>query len=99
MRAIGPHAGKAIGLQLDLYGERVAFALAHVGAGLPDLLLDAEHGLHVVPDLVRDDVGLRKVARRAEAARQLVEEAQVDIDLLVGRAIERADRRLREAAA
>jgi hypothetical protein len=52
----------------------------------------------VVPDLVRDDIRLREVSRRAELLLQGVVERQVDVDLLVGRTIERADRALREAA-
>ncbi len=46
----------------------------------------------MVADLVRDDVGLREVARRAEARLQLVVEGEVDVDLLVGGAVEGADR-------
>src|SRR5581483_4223646 len=42
--------------------------------------------------LVRDHVGLRERAGAgAEAGAQLVEEAEVDVDLLVDRAVERAD--------
>ena len=59
---------------------------------------DAEQVLHVVADLVGDDVGLGEVARGAEARAQLVEEAEVDVDLLVARTVERAHRRLGEAA-
>ena len=44
--------------------------------------------LDVVADLVRDDIGLGEVARRLEAARQLVEEGRVDVDRLVVGAIE-----------
>jgi hypothetical protein len=39
-------------------------------------LLDAEHMLHVVGDLVRDDVCFRKIARSSEAAVQFFEEGQ-----------------------
>ena len=42
------------------------------------------------PMLVRDHVGLREVARRIEAVRELAEEAEVDVHVLVGRAVERA---------
>ena len=48
--------------------------------------------LHVVAVLVRDDVRLReRRAPRAEARLELVEEAEVDVDELVARAVERAD--------
>ena len=62
-------------------------------------LLDAELLLDVVADLVGDHVGLGEVAGRAEALAQLVEEAEVDVDLLVERAVEGAGRRARLAAA
>ncbi len=48
---------------------------------------------------MRDDIGLGGVARAPEAAGKLVEEGRVDVDALVGRAIERPHRRLRRAAA
>ena len=52
----------------------------------------------MVADLVRDDVRLCEVAGRAEALRQLVEEAQIEINLAVLRAVKRTGRRLRESA-
>ena len=54
----------------------------------------------MVPVLVRDHVGLReRAALRAEARAELVEEPEVDVDVLVGGAVERAHRRGGEAAA
>jgi len=41
----------------------------------------------VVPYFVRDDVRLRELTTRAELAGQLPEEAEVEIDVLVARAI------------
>jgi len=52
----------------------------------------------VVAELVGEDVGLREVAGRAEAPLQLVVEAEVDVDLFVAGAVERAGRGLGEAA-
>ena len=49
-------------------------------------------------DLVRDDVGLREVAGRVEALLQLLHEREIEIDLVVARAVERADGRRRVAA-
>ena len=54
---------------------------------------DAEQVLHVMADLVRDDVGVGEVAAGLELGGQLVEEAQVEEDALVGRAVERSHRR------
>ena len=91
-RRMAPHAREAVGLQLHADRERIL----EVGALLlraAHLLVDPEDVLHVVPELVRDDVRLCEVARCPEPARELVEEAQVEVDALVGRAVERADRR------
>ncbi|MNT78083.1 hypothetical protein D3C72_2172830 [compost metagenome] len=52
----------------------------------------------MVADFVRDDIGLRKVARSAELLFKLVEEAHVEIDLAVAGAVERARCRRRKAA-
>ncbi len=43
----------------------------------------------MVAHLVGDDVGLGEVSRRTEAVLQLAEEAEVDVDHRVGRAVER----------
>src|SRR5688572_26297828 len=48
-------------------------------------------------DLVRDHVGTRKIARRAEPLMQFLEERQIEIDFLIQRAVERTHRRLRKA--
>src|SRR5215213_2502182 len=85
---VRPHAGEAVGLELLADGERVA--LVRVPAdGVVDLIADPRQGLHVVAHLVREHVGLREVARRVEARGQLAEEAEVDVDLAVGGAVER----------
>ena len=54
--------------------------------------------LHVMPQLVRDHVRLREVARRAEAAAQLAEELRGRCTRLVRRTVERPDRGARGAA-
>jgi hypothetical protein len=72
----------------------VAAATWILGGQLLDVLRDAEHGLDVVTELVRHDVRHREIAAgRTEARLQLVEEAEVEIHLLVGRAVERPGRR------
>ena len=81
MRVGRPHAGIAIGLKFDLDLDRIAFGLARAGLQLVRLVERALQVLDVMADLVRDDIGLREVARRAEALRQLVEEARVEINL------------------
>ena len=86
---VSPDAGEAVRLQLE--PDRVLAVL--------DLVVDPERVLHVVPDLVRDHVGLREVAGSAEAVLQLAEEGEVEVDALVGRAVVRPDAGRRAAAA
>src|SRR6185436_15830614 len=61
-------------------------------------LSQPEQVLHVVSDLVGDHVGLREVAGRAEPVTQRAEEAEIEVELMVGRTVERSDRRARRAA-
>jgi hypothetical protein len=93
---VRPDAGEAIRLQLEPH-RRAGGALRVPEAR--DALADAEELLDVVPELVRDDVGLRELAAGAELARELVEEAEVDVHLLVFGAVEGARRRVAQAAA
>ena len=92
---LGPHAGVAVGLQLE--PDRVAVG-ALLGA---DLAHGAEQVLDVVAVLVGEDVGLDEVAALAAelALEHVVEERGVEVDVLVGRAVERPDVGGRLAAA
>ena len=87
-----PHACVAVGLELAAY--RLALRSLPVAA---DRVEHAELVLDVMAVLVRDHVRLRE--RRdpdAEPGLEVVEEAEVDVDELVGRAVERADLRAGE---
>src|SRR5262249_32778576 len=104
--AVGPNAGEAVGLQLDLHLDVIGVPLVAGGAlRLLRLRQDAEQGLHVVSDVVRDQIGLRELAglaadvAAAEAGLDLPEERGVEVDFLVRRTIERPHRALRDAAA
>ena len=68
--ALGPHAGKAVGLQLNLHRIGIRLILAHRLPTLVELGQDADNILHVVADFVRDDIGLREIARRTELVAQ-----------------------------
>src|SRR5256885_13331413 len=50
--------------------------------------------LNMMSQLVRENVRFREVAGRAEAALQLIIEAEIDIHPLVERTVERSHRRL-----
>src|SRR4029453_11276112 len=86
---VGPDPGVAVGLELQanrpLVGLRLRAGRLLAGA---DLGAGAVQVLDVVADLVGHDVGLREVAGGVEAAGQLVEEAEVEVHLAVGRAVE-----------
>src|SRR5262249_52162333 len=75
------------------------------GLRLPRLGQNTEQVLHVMSDLVRDHVGLRKLACLAadvatvETRRDLIEERGVEIDLAVSGTVERSHGALRFSAA
>ena len=67
LRIEAPDARVTIGLQLEAHRQRVTRPLVGALRLRVELAHRAEQVLHVVPDLVRDHVRLREVARRAEA--------------------------------
>ncbi len=82
-----PHAGVAVGLELRPHGG--ALRTLPVAA---DLVQRSEEVLHVVPVLVREDVGLcERTTLGPEPCLELLEEPEVDVDLLVRRAVEGTD--------
>ena len=90
--------GVAVGLELEAHRQVVGVA----GAGLllaAHLVARAEEVLHVVAELVGEHVDAGEVAGRAELALELLEEREVDVGVLVGRAVEGPDRRRGVAAA
>src|SRR5215475_2927904 len=104
LRAVCPYACKAVRLQFDTHLDLVGLGPTHAALHLLHLWQDANDVLHMVTDLVGDDIGLRKLARLAadratsEARLDLTKERRVEVDLLVVRAIERSHRRLRQSA-
>ena len=86
---VGPDAGKTIGLQFHPNRERIHLHLGNLAPPAVHLVGDAHQVLHMVAHLVGDDIGLGEVAGRAQVALQGVVERQVDVDLLVARAVER----------
>jgi len=66
-----PDPGKAIGLEFKFHRERVRLArIAFLK--LMDLTFDSNQFLHVVPELVRQNVRLRKLTGRSEPPVQLI---------------------------
>ena len=74
-RLVAPDAGVAVGLELEADRELVG-SVGPLLLRLPHLGLGAHQALHVVAELVGDDVGLGEVAGGAEALLQLVVEAR-----------------------
>ena len=87
---MAPNAGIVVGLQLDADAHLVGFGLVHAGHLLVGLVERTEEVLDVVTHFVGDDVGAGEVALDAHRLLHLVEEIEVEIEFLVGRAIERA---------
>src|SRR6201999_4548859 len=74
----------AVGLQLG--PDRVA-----LGAGAAVVAEQAELVLHVVAVLVGQHIGLGEgTAARSELGLEILEEAEVDVDVAIARAVERA---------
>src|SRR5262249_29602458 len=96
-RSVSPDAGQAVGLQLEAHRQRIRGGRLLLLRG-SEALLDAGQPLHVMADLVRDDVGAREIAGRAESLAQLAEESQIQVDAAVRWTVERTGRRLRQAA-
>jgi hypothetical protein len=89
---VAPYARVAIGLQLHAHGDRVELRLRDASARLFQPLEAAGELLHVMPDLVRDHVGLGEIPGRAKARLQIAIKREVDVQLLVAGAVERAHR-------
>ena len=94
LRAVGPYTGQAVGLQLHHHGEAVGIAFVHAGAGTVYALHGAVEVLHVVADFMGNHIGKSRITRRAELVFHIVVEREVEVNLLVGWAVERAHCRL-----
>src|SRR6516165_12001348 len=95
---VAPYTCKTIRLQLLPHRHLVAHALRAACDAFAHIVHDAKLVLHVMPDLVRNDVGAREVAGSAEALRQLLKETEVEVDLAIAGTIERPHGRAAQAA-
>ena len=102
LRVVRPYAGQTIGLQLDLHLQVIGRRPVALALDALYLRQDAEQVLHVMPDLVRDYIGLCELAGLAAAAvetgLQVSEKRRVEVNVLIVGAVERAHRRLSEPA-
>jgi len=81
VRVMRPHAGQIIRLKLQSHGHLIGHQFVAPGTNFVDLIAEAREILNVVSDLVRDHVGLRKIAGRLMSLSQLVEERWVNVNL------------------
>ena len=93
-----PDAREEIGLKLQADRQLVGPRLVGPALHGVDLVTDAQQVLDVMTDLVGDHVSLGEIARGPEFLLQLLKEAQVEVNLLIGRAVKRPDGRAGLAA-
>ena len=96
-RAVRPHTSETIRLEFKIDGETISLRWV-LSRKLSDLSFDAEKILHMVAQLVRDDVGLGEFRIAAAESSQFIPETQIDVDLFIRRAVERAALRLSSTA-
>ena len=89
---VGPHTGIVVGQQLQAHADLVGLRLARLAHGLVGFRQRTSEVLHMVTNLMGNDVGVcKRVTLNAQLTLHLREERQVDIEFLVARAIERTD--------
>src|SRR5512135_1659264 len=93
-----PDTGKAVGLKLKSYRQFVGLYLVRTLLKRMHLVRYAQEVLYVVAYLVGYDICLGKLTRCMEAGFQVPKELEVDIDLVVPRAVKRTHGRLGKAA-
>src|SRR5690554_3287709 len=86
-----PDPGKTVGLQFLAHRQLILPGFGQALLLLAYLCSNTQQGLQVMADLVRDDIGLGKVARGLVAGFQVMVERQVDIHLAVSRTIKGAN--------
>ena len=84
-----PDAGVKVRLKLNTDAHAVGIGLAHAGHLAVRLVQRAQQVLHVVAHLMRNHIGVGKVAIGPELLLHAGEEGEVDIEFFVGRAVER----------
>ncbi len=89
---MSPGASEIIGLQFQPHGPRVEFFFRQFPAFFIDYITVAQQRLNMVPDFVRDHVGLREIRfRPAETFFEFFVKCGIDVDFLIGGTIEGTD--------
>src|SRR5262249_22004017 len=96
LRVMRPHAGEAVGLQLDPNLELIGLTLVEAALRLLNLRQNTKQILYVVANLVRNHVSLRELAAlasniaSAETLQEILKECGIEINLPIIGTIERA---------
>src|SRR5262249_23813326 len=98
LSVVSPKAGQEVGLQFQADRKPVVFRLASPGALSMNLFGDSQQVLHVMADFMSNDIGLGKLARGTVAVLELLEETEIEINLAIPGAEERAHGGIRQAA-
>src|SRR6185369_15934519 len=89
LSGVRPYSGQAIGLKLQLDRQVVSF-LRIAAHERRDFLLNTHQLLYMMPNLMGQDVSLGELTGCSKTTPEFVVKSQVDIDLFVCRAVERA---------
>ena len=96
---MGPDPGVKVCLEFNAHAHAVGVGLGHLGHLAMGLAEGAKQVLHMVAHLMGDDIGIGEIPVGAELLPHRGEEAEVDVEFLVGRAVERTHGRLAGTAA
>lgn len=89
LRVVGPDAGVEIRLKFETHGILVVI---RPSTHRRNLVGGAEQFLHMVSDLVGDDISLGEIPGGVELPGQFVVKSEIDVDLLVRRTVKRPHR-------
>ena len=95
---VAPDARETIGLQLHLHRQGIPFSFRGLALETRDLFCSAHEILYVMADLMRNHIGLGKVAGCAKSLGHDVEEGEIEIDFVIAGAVEGTDSRRRGSA-
>src|SRR6266513_6000127 len=94
-----PNAGEKIRLQFEPDREPIIFRFADATARRIHTIGNAEQFLHVMSNLVGDNVALGEIASCTQAFLELTEKTEVDVNASISRTIERTGCAAGEATA
>src|SRR5262245_11282441 len=95
LRVVSPDSGQAVRLQLHVNLELIGLDLIHTALRLLHLRQYSKQVLHVMTDVMRDDIGLGELTAfasditTAEPPLKILKERSVQIDLAIDRTVER----------